>query len=81
MPLILAVERTIECLMLLLSDDRVDPNSKNNYNLTPLLFAAKNNKEECTKLLLSDDRVDPNAQDASGSTILMNKSRKMLWNV
>ena len=72
MPLMVAADKSrIECVNLLLSDDRVDPNIKNNAGETPLMIATRKSSAQCVKALIRDDRVDPNIRDNNGSTPLL----------
>ena len=66
-----AVERNyVDCVKLLLSDKRADPNIKDpkpDYEdylgFSPLMFAVKYNHVDCVKLLLADPRVDLMTRD------------------
>ena len=67
--LIVAVQcpcaKHVDCVKLLLSDARVDPNIKDPEmsNISPLMFAVKYNRVDCVKLLLADTRVDLMTRD------------------
>ena len=53
----------VRCVQLLLSDERTDPNIKNNWGGSPLMSAVKSNRVACVKLLLADPRVDLMTRD------------------
>ena len=55
---------------LFLADSKVDPNIKDNRDVTPLHVAARRGHIDVVKLLLADHRVDLNARDYSGYTPL-----------
>ncbi|KAH7053483.1 ankyrin repeat-containing domain protein [Macrophomina phaseolina] len=55
---------------LLLGNDGVDPDSKDNIERTPLSWAAGNGHEGVVKLLLANDGVDPNSENNLGWTPL-----------
>ena len=69
--LMVAVERNyVDCVKLLLSDKRADPNIKDpepddeEYcGFSPLMLAVKYNHVDCVKLLLADPRVDLMTRD------------------
>ena len=48
---------------LLLATGRVDPDSKDYYNRTPLSFATEKRNEMMVELLLATGRVDLNSKD------------------
>ena len=65
-PLSSAVKiNALRCVQLLISDNRTDPNIKDNRGNSPLMFAVKRNFrfEDCAKLLLADPRVDLMTRD------------------
>ena len=51
---------------LILTNERVDVNSRDNHGLTPLISASQQGKLKTVELLLSDERVDVNAKDYKG---------------
>ena len=54
-----AVRRNaVNCVQLLISDKRTDPNLKDNRGDSPLMVAVKHNRVACVELLLADPRVD-----------------------
>ena len=55
---------------LLLAEDRIDPDSRNNYGQTPLLLAAAKRHDTIAKLLLAQDGVNPNSHDNDDRTPL-----------
>ncbi|QKX61014.1 uncharacterized protein TRUGW13939_08160 [Talaromyces rugulosus] len=66
-PLWYAVERGYEgAVTLLLENDRVCPDSKDNNGLSPLSLAIGNRHENVFRLLLASDRVNPDLKVASG---------------
>jgi hypothetical protein len=60
---------------LLLTKD-INPDTKDNYNSTPLSFAARSGHMEVTSLLLAIDSVDPDSKDNFGRTPLFWAARK-----
>ena len=65
-PLSAAVKsNALKCVQLLISDNRTDPNIRDNRGNSPLMFAVKRNFrfEDCAKLLLADPRVDLMTRD------------------
>ena len=58
----------MECVRLLISDDRTDPNIRADYNIfrdTPLTLAVKCHHVEIVELLIRDKRTDPNIKDGN----------------
>ena len=53
-----------------LLEQEADPNTKNNSNWTPLMFAANKGHSEVVRLLL-DKKADPNAKDNQGWTVVI----------
>ena len=53
-----------------LLEQKADPNTKNNSNWTPLMFAANKGHSEVVNLLL-DKGADPNARDNQGWTVVI----------
>ena len=65
-----ALRNHVDCVKLLLSDGRADPNIKDPdpdddsyWGFSPLMFAVKYNHVDCVKLLLADPRVDLMTRD------------------
>lgn len=70
-PLFLAASNGHEALVeLLLEQDGVVADSKDNHCRTPLLWAAEKGHEVVVKLLLAKDDVDPDSKDRWGKTPL-----------
>ena len=64
----------MECVRLLISDDRTDPNIRADYNIfsDTLTLAVKCHYVEIVELLIRDKRIDPNIKDyTDGSTPLL----------
>ena len=63
----------VRCVQLLISDERTDPNIKNDDDGgdSPLMCAVTQNYVACVELLLSDKRTDPNIKDGEGDSPLM----------
>jgi ankyrin repeat protein len=59
-----------EAMIILLKNGH-DPNSRDSYGRTPLLWAATDGREAVVKLLLAKDRVDPDSKDNGGWTPLL----------
>ena len=57
-------------VVLLLADERLDPNIANQDGSRALTRAALNRYDSVVKLLLADERLDPNIADKSGITAL-----------
>ena len=63
-PLLRAVQyNAVRCVQVLISDNRTDPNIKDNDGDSPLMLAVKWNYVICVKLLLADPRVDLMTRD------------------
>ena len=58
-------------VVLLLADERLDPNIVNQDGSRALFCAAVNGDTSVVKLLLADERLDPNIADKSGITALI----------
>ena len=57
--------------MIILLENGHDPNSRDTYGRTPLLWAAADGREAVAKLLLAKDGVDPDSKDNGGWTPLL----------
>jgi len=60
----------IEIVKLLLKDERIEINWKNNNGQTPFFIAFWNGHIDIVKLLLNDERVDVNKANTNGDTFL-----------
>ena len=58
-------------VVLLLADERLDPNITNQDGDTALILAADEGQGSVVTLLLADDRVDPTITNQKGSTALI----------
>ncbi len=56
---------------LLVGMDGINPNLKDNYGRTALLWAAKNENVAVVKLLVGMDGINPNLKDNYGQTALL----------
>lgn len=56
---------------LLLAEQNIDVNCKNEDGRTPLALATENGHETVMALLLADERVDPDCRDTGGRTPLL----------
>jgi len=56
--------------MLLLKQDQVDPESRDNNGRTPLAYAAEAGSRVTLKLLLEQGKVNPEWRDNFGRTLL-----------
>ena len=71
-PLKLAlVYNSLDCVSLLLADQRSDSNIKDNWDLSSLMFAVRNNAPNCLSLLLASPQVDPNLMNGHYGSPLM----------
>ena len=70
-----AKERHASVVMVLLADDRVEPNMANQNGYTALMRAAVKGHASVVTLLLADERVDPNMTRRKGFTALMLAAR------
>ncbi|RKL37838.1 hypothetical protein BFJ70_g6791 [Fusarium oxysporum] len=73
----LAVKKGHEAIVkLLLASDRLDPDTKDKNERTPLSWAAEEGHEAIVKLLLASGRVNPNVKDQYGWTPLWHAATK-----
>jgi ankyrin repeat protein len=57
-------------LKLLLKQDGVDPNTKDNVGRTPLFYAIWNGHDEAISALLFNNKIDPDTKDCYGTSLL-----------
>ncbi|KAF3316766.1 hypothetical protein TWF173_001429 [Orbilia oligospora] len=62
---------TTSVVQQLLATERVDPDSKDNFQNTPLLNASREGREAIVQQLLTTGRVNTNSKDPDGNTPLM----------
>ena len=61
----------VRCVQLLLSDERTDPNIKDDsWGSSPLMVAVKRNRVACVELLLADPRVDLMTRDVRSERVV-----------
>lgn len=59
-----------ETVKLLLAKDGINPDSKDNFDRTPLFLAAANGYKAVVELLLTRSIIDPSSKDMFGLTLL-----------
>lgn len=71
-PLIVAIQKRVSMIPLLLGSPKIDPNKPDRDGRTPLMWAVKGTAatSASAQLLLSSERVDVNAVDRAGRTAI-----------